>query len=68
MYEKFAIITKISHRAKCDFTCVSGPWDLIMIPNMKKIYPANMEECVRMSIPADKWLDGQMDWTLFYIS
>ena len=29
-----AIITQIWHRAKLYFTCISGPWYLIMLPNM----------------------------------
>ena len=59
IYEKIAIITQIWHRAKFYFTCISGPWYLSMVPNMKKIHSAIMEECARMN----KW----MDWTLSYI-
>ena len=58
IYEKIAI-TQIWHRAKFYLTCISGPWYLIMVPNMNKIHPAIMEECVRT--------DWQMDWTLSYI-
>ena len=48
-FMKLAIITQIWDRAKFYFTCISGPWYLIMVPNMKKIHPAIMEECVRMN-------------------
>ena len=43
-----------NYRAKFYFTCISSPWYLSMVPYMKKIQPAIMEECTRM--------DWQMDW------
>ena len=45
--KKIAIIIPIWHRDKFYFTCISGPWYLITVPNMKKIDPAIIEECVR---------------------
>ena len=35
IYEKMPTITQIWHRAKFYFTCISSPWYLIMVPNMK---------------------------------
>ena len=50
---KIDIITQIWHRAKFHFMCISGPCSLIMVPNIKKIHLAIMEE----------WReDGQTDW------
>ena len=48
VYEKIPIISQIWHRVKMYFTCISSPWYLIMVPNMKEIHPAIMEECTRM--------------------
>ena len=48
IYEKIAINTQIWHKAKFYFMCIRRQWYLIMVPNMKKIHPAVMEECARM--------------------
>ena len=47
MYEKIAIINQIGHSAKFYFTSISGPWYLIMVPEMMKMHLAIMEECAR---------------------
>ena len=44
MYEKIATISQISYRAKIYFTYFISPWYLIMVPSMKEIHPAIMEE------------------------
>ena len=49
IYENITIITKIWDRDKFYFTCISGPWYLIMVPNMKKIHPTIMEECTMIN-------------------
>ena len=54
-YEKIAIITQIWHRAKFYFTCINGPWYLIMVRNMKKIHLAIMGECMRTDRRLDWW-------------
>ena len=48
IYDFFYIITQIWNRAKLYFTCISGPWYLIMVPNIKKIHSAVIKECARM--------------------
>ena len=55
MQVKIVIITLILHRAKLYVMCISSPWYLTIVPNMKKAHPAIMEKCVRM----DKWIDRQ---------
>ena len=63
-YEKIAIITQIWHRAKFYFTSIHGSWYMIMVPNMKKIHLAIMEECMRTDWEMDGQTDGWMDsWT-----
>ena len=42
--EKIVIITQIWHKAKFYVIYISGTWYLIMVSNMKKIFPAIMEE------------------------
>ena len=51
--------------AKSYFTCLSRPWYLIMVPNMKKIHPATMKECVRMAKWTDGWTDGTGPFPVF---
>ena len=63
IYEKITIIIQICHRDKFYFTCISGPWYLIMGTSMKKIHPTIIEECTR----TDGLTDGLTDWTLSYI-
>ena len=57
IYETIAIITEMWHRAKFYFTCISGPLNQIMVPNIKKIYPVTVQECTIM----DRWTEGWMD-------
>ena len=63
IYEKIATITQNWGRDKFYFTCISSRWYLIMVPNMKKIHLAIMEECTRTDI----WQHWQTDRTLSYI-
>ena len=53
LYEKMATITQMWQTAKFHFTWISNPWYLIMVPNMKKVHPAIMEECARTDIQMD---------------
>ena len=46
-------ITQIWHRAKLYFTCISSPWYLIMVLNMKKIHLVIVEECAKTDIEKD---------------
>ena len=61
MYEKNATISQIWHTAKIYFTCNSSPWYLIIVPNIKEIHPAIMEECLRMD-RQDGRTDRRLDW------
>ena len=38
-----------------------------MVPNIKEMHPAIVEESARMARQMDRWTDGLMDWTLSYI-
>ena len=40
-----------------------------MVPNMKKIRPAIIEECAKMNIQTARWIaiDGLLNWTPFNI-
>ena len=59
--KKIAIITHIWHRAKFYCTCISDPWYLIMVPNLKTIHPAIKKKCTKMDIWVDRWMEGWTD-------
>ena len=42
--------------------CISSPWYLIMVPNLKKVHPSIMDECVRINRWMDRQADRQTDW------
>ena len=42
--------------------CISSPWYLIMVPDMKKIHPDIMEECLRTERQVSRHTERKTDW------